>query len=71
MMKLMTVMRNVTEHYIGGLNPFTNYTVKVRVKNSIRGKTSKAVTVVTMAAGMCDPSHKKNYSQHIHLIYLC
>ena len=53
MMSLTTVMPNVTEAFIGGLNPFTNYTVKVRVTNSISEKTSKAVTIVTIAAGTC------------------
>ena len=74
MMKLMTVMPNVTEDFISGLNPFTNYTVKVRVKNSIRGKTSKAVTIVTMAAGICNlpqKKKKKNYTQCIHLVHVC
>ena len=49
-----SVMPNVTQVFIGGLAPFTNYTVKVKVENTLTGKESKAVTVVTKATGNDD-----------------
>ncbi|KAJ7384342.1 hypothetical protein OS493_022455, partial [Desmophyllum pertusum] len=42
-----SVLPNITEYFIGGLNPFTNYTVIVNVENSIAFKRSSAVTVIT------------------------
>ena len=57
-----SVMPNVTELAIGGLAPFKNYTVKVKVENSLIGKESKAVTVVTKAAGNNNDSANENNS---------
>ena len=51
--KMETVMPNITEAFVIGLDPFTNYTVQVKVKNSVADKESEAVTVVTQAAGNC------------------
>lgn len=49
--RMESVKPNVTEKTIGGLSPFTNYTVKVKVLNVLTGTESKAVIVVTMSAG--------------------
>ena len=48
-----SVLSNITEYFIGGLNPFTNYTVIVKVENSIDFKKSSAVTVITKPSGKC------------------
>ena len=44
---LVSVKENVTEVVIGRLEPYTNYTVKVRVQNSVGTKESSAVIVQT------------------------
>ena len=44
---LVSVMEKVTETVMGRLEPYTNYTVKVRVQNSVGTKESSAVIVQT------------------------
>ena len=46
-----SVMPNITEAFIGNLEPFTNYTVKVKVQNNVASKDSPAVTVRTRPSG--------------------
>lgn len=50
-MHLVSVKENVTEVVIGRLEPYTNYTVKVRVQNSVGTKESSAVIVQTKQSG--------------------
>lgn len=50
--RMVSVMPNITAVFIGGLDPFTNYTIKVKVQNSITGMESEAVTIMTKSAGM-------------------
>ena len=44
---LVSVMEKVTETVMGRPEPYTNYTVKVRVQNSVGTKESSAVIVQT------------------------
>ena len=54
MMMIVTFMPNVTEAFIGGLTPFTNYTIKVKVKNTVALGSSKALYILTETAGKSD-----------------
>lgn len=54
MMMIVTVMPNVTEAFIGGLTPFTNYTIKVKVKNTVALGSSKPLYILTETAGKSD-----------------
>ena len=54
MMMIVTVMPNVTEAFIGGLIPFTNYTIKVRVKNTVAFGSSEPLYILTETAGKSD-----------------
>lgn len=47
-------MPNVTEAFISGLEPYTNYSVKVKVVNSVSGKDSYEVMIRTKPSGKCD-----------------
>ena len=58
----VTVMPNVTEAFIGGLDPFTNYTVKVKVENSVSIKESTAVIIRTRQSGKALMCVKQNQS---------
>lgn len=53
--KILTVMPNITEVTIGGLVPFSNYTVKVRVENSLTGTESKPAMIATKMAAPSKP----------------
>lgn len=52
--KVVTVMPNVTEAFIGGLDPYTNYSVKVKVENSVKDTESSEVIIRTRPSGKCD-----------------
>lgn len=52
---LVSVKENVTEVVIGRLEPYTNYTVKVRVQNSVGTKESSAVIVQTKQSAPSKP----------------
>ena len=54
MMMIVTVMPNVTEAFIGGLTPFTNYTIKVKVENTVAFGSSKPLYILTETAGKSD-----------------
>lgn len=47
----LSVMSNVTEAFIGGLDPYTNYTVKVKVENRVAATESSAVIIRTRQSG--------------------
>ena len=47
----VSVMSNITEAFIGGLDPYTNYTVKVKVENIVATNESSAVIVRTRQSG--------------------
>ena len=47
----VSVMSNVTEAFIGGLDPYTNYTVKVNVENSLDNTVSSEVMIQTRQSG--------------------
>ena len=49
--KILTVMANITEVVIGGLTPFSNYTIKVSVKNTLTVADSEPVMILTKMAG--------------------
>lgn len=52
--RVVTVMPNVTEAFISGLDPYTNYSVKVKVVNSAADKDSNEVMIRTKPSGKCD-----------------
>jgi len=47
----ISVMSNVTEAFIGGLDPYTNYTVKVKVENNVATTDSSEVIIRTRQSG--------------------
>ena len=47
----VSVMPNITEVFIGGLDPYTNYTVKVNVQNRVASSESSEVTIRTRQSG--------------------
>ena len=47
----VSVMSNVTEALIGGLDPYTNYTVKVNVQNIVGTAVSSEVVIRTRQSG--------------------
>ena len=47
----ISVMANITEAFIGGLDPYTNYTVKVKVENKVATAQSSAVIIRTGQSG--------------------
>jgi len=47
----VSVMSNVTEAFIGGLDPYTNYTVKVKVENRVATAKSSEVMIQTRQSG--------------------
>ncbi|XP_078353190.1 receptor-type tyrosine-protein phosphatase S-like [Oculina patagonica] len=55
--KVVTVMPNVTEAFIGGLDPYTNYSVKVKVENSVSHKESSGVIIRTRPSAPSKPRH--------------
>lgn len=55
--KVVTVMPNVTEAFIGGLDPYTNYSVKVKVENSVSDKESSGVIIRTRPSGKHSQAH--------------
>ena len=49
--KILSVLPNITEVVIGALTPFSNYSIKVKVRNSLTVNESKPVTISTKMAG--------------------
>ena len=47
----VSVMSNITEVFIGGLDPYTNYTVEVKVQNRVATTGSSEVTIRTRQSG--------------------
>lgn len=49
--KLLSVTPQITEVVIGALTPFSNYTFKVKVQNTLTVTESEPVTISTKMAG--------------------
>lgn len=53
--KILSVLPNITEVVIGALTPFSNYSIKVKVRNSLTVNESKPVTISTKMAAPSEP----------------